>query len=104
MNQQRQRRFRSALEAQKLREKKTKKGEVVPDADGSFDSNAITPGTEFMAQLSNHLRYFIQKKINEDVRWQQCKVIFSGHDVQYFETNIQGTWRRRAQNYGVYSW
>ena len=27
-----------------------------------FDSNSITPGTEFMAKLTNNLKYFIHKK------------------------------------------
>jgi len=79
MNQQRQRRFRSALDAEQLRGDLIKKGANVPDLDECFDSNAITPGTEFMAELSTHLHYLIHKKMQDDLRWQQCVVIFSGH-------------------------
>lgn len=79
MNQQRSRRFRSALESHMARKKLVKRGAPVPD--DLFDSNAITPGTEFMARLSQHLQYFIRKKMQEDTSWQRCKVIFSGHDV-----------------------
>jgi 5'-3' exoribonuclease 1 len=47
-----------------------------------FDSNCITPGTEFMAKLSDYLKYFIRKKIKEDSAWRKVKVILSGHEVR----------------------
>lgn len=47
-----------------------------------FDSNCITPGTEFMAKLSEYLKYFIRKKIKEDSAWKKVKVILSGHEVR----------------------
>jgi len=81
MNQQRQRRFRSAMEADRARQAMIKNGEIVPDDKEIFDSNAITPGTEFMAELSRHFQYMIHKKMENDLRWRRCKVIFSGHDV-----------------------
>lgn len=81
MNQQRSRRFRSAQDAANARKEAIKRGEKVPDPKDTFDSNCITPGTEFMARLSEHLRFFISKKMQEDIRWQKCKVIFSGPDV-----------------------
>ncbi|KAL0489425.1 5'-3' exoribonuclease [Acrasis kona] len=81
MNQQRQRRFRSGIDASQLREDLIKKGANVPDLEDCFDSNAITPGTEFMAELSRHLHYLIHKKMQDDLRWQRCNVIFSGHSV-----------------------
>jgi 5'-3' exoribonuclease 1 len=81
MNQQRQRRYRSAHDADELRKGLISKGEQVPDQSQVFDSNAITPGTEFMAELSKHLHYLIHKKMQDDIRWQQCTVIFSGHSV-----------------------
>lgn len=34
-----------------------------------------------MARLSEHLRFFINKKITEDSDWRGITVIFSGHDV-----------------------
>ena len=43
MNQQRSRRFRTAKEAQELREKAERNGEKLPD-EKAFDSNCITPG------------------------------------------------------------
>jgi len=48
---------------------------------GAFDSNCITPGTEFMARVSECIKYFIRKKIKEDPLWRNLKIIFSGHEV-----------------------
>ena len=61
-NQQRQRRFRSAMES---------KG-------GSyFDSNSITPGTKFMDYLSKYIDWYIRKRISESPEWRKVHVIFS---------------------------
>lgn len=56
-------------------------GELVSDKD-IFDSNCITPGTVFMAEISKHLQYFIRKKMRQDPAWQRLTIIFSGHDVR----------------------
>jgi len=80
MNQQRSRRFRTAKEAQEARSKALQKGLELPK-DPPFDSNCITPGTEFMTRLHDQLIYFINKKISEDNAWSNCTVILSGHDV-----------------------
>ncbi|CAK7269276.1 exonuclease II Exo2 [Sporothrix epigloea] len=80
MNQQRSRRFRTALDNENLRKKAIAEGQQMP-AEEPFDSNCITPGTGFMAKLSTQLRYFVNKKVSEDKEWQQCKVVLSGHDV-----------------------
>ena len=48
---------------------------------GVFDSNCITPGTEFMAKVSDTIKYFIRKKIKEDPLWRNLTVIFSGHEI-----------------------
>jgi 5'-3' exoribonuclease 1 len=80
MNQQRARRFRTALDAEQAREKAIKQGLEMPKED-AFDSNCITPGTEFMAKLTQQLRYFISKKVSEDVDWQGVEVVLSGHEV-----------------------
>jgi 5'-3' exoribonuclease 1 len=79
MNQQRGRRFRSARDAEEARSKAAAKGEEIP-AD-PFDSNCITPGTVFMAELSRQLRYFINKKVSEDKDWQGVEIVLSGHEV-----------------------
>ena len=63
MNQQRSRRFRSAQEAAANLERARKKGDNVPSAEELFDSNCITPGTEFMEKLNAHFEYFIRKKV-----------------------------------------
>jgi len=63
-NQQRQRRFRSALEKE--------------DAEfNTFDSNALTPGTKFMDYLTKYIDWYIRKRISEDPMWQKIDIIFS---------------------------
>ena len=80
MNQQRSRRFRAAQDRLDMVAKAREKGEVV-DEENMFDSNCITPGTEFMEQVGKHLRWFIRKKMKEDPIWKHLEVTFSGHDV-----------------------
>lgn len=80
MNQQRARRFRTALDAEKAREKAIREGVEMPKED-PFDSNCITPGTEFMAKLTQQLKYFINKKVSEDAEWQGVEIVLSGHEV-----------------------
>ncbi|XP_063696146.1 5'-3' exoribonuclease 1 [Culicoides brevitarsis] len=80
MNQQRGRRFRSAKDAELLEEKAKKKGEVISN-EARFDSNCITPGTEFMGRLNEALKYFIKHKISTSPIWQSCTVIYSGHET-----------------------
>ncbi|KAK7749459.1 exonuclease II Exo2 [Cytospora paraplurivora] len=80
MNQQRARRFRTALDAETARDKALREGKELPKEE-PFDSNCITPGTEFMAKLSRQLRYFINKKVSEDKEWQGCEIVLSGHEV-----------------------
>ena len=65
MNQQRSRRFRTAIDAQEnkerfatLKQKWAEEGVKIEDKnsqDTAFDSNVITPGTEFMHNLSKAL-------------------------------------------------
>ncbi|OKL64390.1 hypothetical protein UA08_00403 [Talaromyces atroroseus] len=80
MNQQRSRRFRTALDAETAKEKAIAQGIELPKED-AFDSNCITPGTQFMARLTQQLKYFINKKISEDVEWQGVDIVLSGHEV-----------------------
>lgn len=80
MNQQRARRFRTALDAEKAKERALREGVEMPTED-AFDSNCITPGTDFMAKLTRQLKYFINKKISEDIDWQGVEIVLSGHEV-----------------------
>ncbi|XP_034038909.1 5'-3' exoribonuclease 1 [Thalassophryne amazonica] len=80
MNQQRGRRFRSAKEAEEKIKKALDKGEVLP-TEARFDSNCITPGTEFMVKLQDQLTYFVHNKISTDKLWQDVKVYLSGHET-----------------------
>ncbi|XP_078210177.1 5'-3' exoribonuclease 1 isoform X9 [Callithrix jacchus] len=80
MNQQRGRRFRSAKEAEDKIKKAIEKGETLP-TEARFDSNCITPGTEFMARLHEHLKYFVNMKISMDKSWQGVTIYFSGHET-----------------------
>jgi 5'-3' exoribonuclease 1 len=61
-NQQRQRRFRSAIES---------------SDDSGFNSNCITPGTKFMDFLTKYIDWYIRKRINESEEWRKVEVIFS---------------------------
>ncbi|KAL0248342.1 hypothetical protein GEMRC1_003578 [Eukaryota sp. GEM-RC1] len=79
MNQQRSRRFRSAKDAQIALETRIKAGDEIPDT--VFDSNAITPGTEFMDNLTEHLKYYFIHKLNTDSRWKSLEIVLSGCEV-----------------------
>jgi 5'-3' exoribonuclease 2 len=81
MNQQRSRRFRAAderrsnqqIEAQ-LREELKKKGQPLPPKKPiSWDHNVITPGTPFMAKLSDAIRFYIQDRLSTEPSWQNVR-------------------------------
>lgn len=86
MNQQRSRRFRAA---QDVKEKKEMMDEVIaemvsmgydaPEAKegGDWDSNVITPGTEFMINLSAYVRFYVLDRMNRDPFWKGITVVFS---------------------------
>ncbi|KAI1003374.1 5'-3' exoribonuclease 1 [Podosphaera aphanis] len=80
MNQQRARRFRTALDVETAHLRAVREGKEIPDQE-PFDSNSITPGTEFMHKLTLQLKYFINKKVSEDVDWQGVEIVLSGHEV-----------------------
>lgn len=71
MNQQRQRRFKAALEAEEneleyeeLRREFARDGKEIPLPKSKFDSNIITPGTPFMHALADALKWYIQSRFN----------------------------------------
>jgi len=85
MNQQRSRRFRAAQDAQErskvmedvLTEMQEKGMDAPPGHTGEWDSNVITPGTEFMSRLSTYLWFYILDRMNNDAQWRSIKVILS---------------------------
>ena len=81
MNQQRSRRFRSAKEAeQTAAEILAREGTL--NVQNRFDSNCITPGTDFMLKLSLALQKWVEYKQKTDPFWQHgADVIVSGPDV-----------------------
>ena len=81
MNQQRSRRFRSSKEAEALAAKLLARDGSLPDQD-AFDSNCITPGTDFMLKLGLAMRKWVEYKQKTDPVWKNgCDVVISGPDV-----------------------
>jgi 5'-3' exoribonuclease 2 len=84
-NQQRSRRFKSAREAkeseetkEKLRNDFIKSGKTPPPRKKpSWDHNVITPGTNFMDNLSKYLRFYIHKRLTNNPAWKDVTIIFS---------------------------
>ncbi|CAF0852092.1 unnamed protein product [Rotaria sp. Silwood1] len=81
MNQQRARRFRAGRERIKKLETIAKdSGQTLEEiVTKHFDTNSITPGTPFMAQLNEQLKYFIHIKLTTDPLWENVDVHLSGH-------------------------
>jgi 5'-3' exoribonuclease 2 len=87
MNQQRARRYRAAQDRQE-RDQLTSQviSELFPDISlpetpRIWDSNVITPGTEFMSHLSDYLHRYIEEKMQTDEDWKNIKVILSDASV-----------------------
>lgn len=82
MNQQRARRFRAAQEAEaKAREQEDASDDESFVVKGAFDSNCITPGTPFMANVARAMRFYVQERISREPAWQRIKVILSDSNV-----------------------
>ncbi|XP_068454828.1 5'-3' exoribonuclease 2 isoform X2 [Clinocottus analis] len=90
MNQQRSRRFRASKEGVELVEEKqriteeilSRGGYVAPDEiKERFDSNCITPGTEFMDNLAQCLRYYVAERLSNDPGWKNITVLLSDASV-----------------------
>ncbi|KAJ0603261.1 putative 5-3 exonuclease, 5'-3' exoribonuclease, xrn1, helical domain-containing protein [Helianthus annuus] len=86
MNQQRSRRFRTAKDRQTLEEEEDRlrkqfeiEGkDVFPKVESRVaDSNVITPGTEFMYELSKQLQSYIRLRIANHPAWRSLRVILS---------------------------
>lgn len=73
MNQQRARRFKAAKKYQELDDALIAMG--ILEKEEHFKNNSISPGTEFMHELSNQMRFFIQRKMMEDERWRKVNLI-----------------------------
>ena len=92
MNQQRSRRFRAAQEAaikrQKLEDEQQLNEGGVEDDEASeelsttsvFDSNVITPGTKFMANISKAIRYWAAARLSQP-EWAELSIIISDSSV-----------------------
>jgi len=117
MNQQRSRRFRAAKEAEQLaadlaaRENfKGKKLENDPTKK-RFDSNCITPGTDFMLKLSLALQKWVDYKLKTDPFWMNgATVVVSGpdvpgegeHKVMEFIRDNQAEYKKTGQSTDLY--
>jgi len=118
MNQQRSRRFRSAKEAEQLAAdlaaRENAKGKVLKvEADKQrFDSNCITPGTDFMLKLSLALQKWVDYKLKTDPFWMNgATVIVSGpdvpgegeHKVMEFIRDSQAEYKKTGESTDLYS-
>uniref|UniRef100_G3PDN9 5'-3' exoribonuclease n=1 Tax=Gasterosteus aculeatus aculeatus TaxID=481459 RepID=G3PDN9_GASAC len=90
MNQQRSRRFRASKEGVELVEEKDRIREEILGRGGylppdeikeRFDSNCITPGTEFMDNLAQCLRYYVADRLSNDPGWKNVTVFLSDASV-----------------------
>jgi len=81
-NQQRSRRFRSAKEQEEVLAVTLARKGSIPDAEAVFDSNSITPGTDFMYKLGLAFNAWFEFKMKNDPFWMEngAEVVFSGPD------------------------
>lgn len=82
MNQQRSRRFRSARERTEEHTRRLKADPMYVAADSTpFDSNCISPGTDFMQQLTEALDYYVNDRISSNPLWSEIEVVLSGAEA-----------------------
>ena len=84
MNQQRARRFRAARDIEEDTHRKSRIKEEWAEqitfkeeevGGFKFDSNVITPGTEFMHRLSIALKQYLVERANNDEMWQGLTIV-----------------------------
>lgn len=104
MNQQRTRRFRAVqeseqkrLEIESVRERLRASGiEPAKNDSVSFDSNVITPGTEFMTNLSKALQKWITKKLST---FDERGVWHKDLNVILSDSSVPGEGEHKIMNY-----
>lgn len=104
MNQQRTRRFRAVQESEEKRKEiediraKLRAQNIEPEQQEtiSFDSNVITPGTEFMTNLSNALQKWIKKKLTT---FDERKVWHKDLKVILSDASVPGEGEHKIMNY-----
>lgn len=67
--------------ASKMQQQRSRRYRSVQDPDKRFDSNCISPGTEWMDYLSRYLDSFIRKQVTQSAVWKGLTVIFSNDKV-----------------------
>lgn len=72
MNQQRSRRFKAAKKYDELDEALRRSG--ILEKEEHFKNNSISPGTEFMIELNQQIKFFIQRKMMEDAAWRKVRL------------------------------
>ena len=80
MNNQRQRRYHAAKSNKSLNDFLLNELHTDPGVI-SFKNNSISPGTEFMFDLIDKIKFMIVRKLHEDDNWKNLEVVFSGGDV-----------------------
>ncbi|EAS07144.2 XRN 5'-3' exonuclease amine-terminal protein (macronuclear) [Tetrahymena thermophila SB210] len=78
-NQQRTRRFQSAQSWKDLNDSLRNCGFLSEGE--TMKNNSISTGTEFMHDLNKQLHFYICKKFEQDPRWSNLEVFFSGSNV-----------------------